>query len=162
MAAVRQGAAGISTPAVFFKIMLNRRLSPHARRCVASIFYNFFFCQYRAALAGTFKAKRSIPVSQVDHELDRLIPFTPAWIAIYLDFVSFWVRMLGFLLTRFGRRAWEDAAEFLDSMGGLYRFAGEVYRKNLSTTRRPFYIRRPRQSRSWRTWPRLRSSRYAV
>jgi hypothetical protein len=29
-------------------------------------------------------------------------------------------------------------------MGRLYAFAGEVYRKNLSTTKRPFYISRPR------------------
>jgi hypothetical protein len=144
MAAGIRGAAGISTPAVFLRIMLDRRLRPHARRCIASIFYNFFFCQYRAALAGKFKRKKSIPVSRVDHELDGLIPFTPAWIKVYLDFVGFWIRMLGFLLKRFGDRAGEEAAFFLDSMAELYRFAGEVYRKNLSTTRRPFYIRRPR------------------
>jgi hypothetical protein len=144
MARVTQGIAGISTPAVFFRIMLSRYLRPHARRCIASIFYNFFFCQYRAALAGRFNAKKSIPVSQVDHELDGLIPFTPEWINIYLDFVGFWVRMLGFLLKRFGEGGRKEAADFLDSMAGLYRFAGEVYRKNLSTTRRPFYIRRPR------------------
>ncbi|MDR0642836.1 MAG: hypothetical protein LBG07_10300 [Treponema sp.] len=144
MTAVTQGTAGISTPAVFFRIILDRRLRPHARRCISSIFYNFFFCQYRAALAGKFNTKKSIPVSQVDHELDGLIPFAPGWIKVYLDFVGFWVRMLGFLLKRFGEGGRKEAADFLDSMAGLYRFAGELYRKNLSTTRRPFYIRRPR------------------
>jgi hypothetical protein len=135
---------GISIPAIFFRIVLDRRLRPHACRCIASIFYNFFFCQYRAALAGKFNPEKSIPISRVDHELDGLIPFTPEWINVYLDFVGFWVRMLGFLLGRFGKRAREEAAEFLDSMEALYRFAGEVYRKNLSTTRRPFYIGQPR------------------
>jgi hypothetical protein len=124
--------------------MLDRRLRPRARRCIASIFYNFFFCQYRAALAGKFNAKRSIPVSRVDHELDGRIPFAPQWIAVYLDFVGFWVRMLGFLLTRFGGEGRNEAAEFMDAMGALYRFAGDVYRKNLSTTARPFYVKRPR------------------
>jgi hypothetical protein len=133
---------GVSTAAAFFRVLLDRRLAPHARRCIASIFYNFFFCQWRAALAGKFKTKGMVPVSPVDHELDGLIPFTPAWIGVYLDFVGFWVRMLGFLLARFGERA--GAAGFLDSMAALYRFAGEVYRKNLSTTRRPFYIGQPR------------------
>jgi hypothetical protein len=135
---------GPSAPAVFFKIMLDRRLRPRARRCIASIFYNFFFCQYRAALAGKFNVKKPIPVSRVDHELDGLIPFAPEWIAVYLDFVGFWVRMLGFLLARFGEGGCGEAAGFMDSMAALYRFAGEVYRKNLSTTARPFYIRRPR------------------
>jgi hypothetical protein len=125
-------------------VVLNRRLASPARRCTASIFYNFFFLQWRAALAGKFRTKRSIPVSRVDHELDALVPFNPGWINVYLDFVGFWVRMLGFLLAGFGRRAWGEAAGFLDSMGALYRFAGEIYRRNLSTTRRPFYIGRPR------------------
>jgi hypothetical protein len=123
---------------------LNRRLLPHARRCIASILYNFFFCQYRAALARAFRTKRQIPVSAVDHELDGLIPFYPGWIGVYLDFVGLWVRMIGFLLGRFGERAWDAAAGFMDSMSELYRFAGRIYQKNLSTTERPFYIGRPR------------------
>jgi hypothetical protein len=135
---------GPSAPAVFFSIMLDRRLRPRARRCIASIFYNFFFCQYRAALAGKFNKKKAIPVSRVDHELDGLIPFSPGWISVYLDFVGFWVRMMGFLMTRFGGKGRDEAADFMDAMGALYRFAGDVYRKNLSTTARPFYIRRPR------------------
>jgi hypothetical protein len=143
MAAVER-ASDIPAPVVFFKIFLNRRLRSHARRCIGSIFYNFFFCQYRAALVRGFNLKGQIPVSAVDHELDDRIPFSPGWITVYLDFVGLWVRMLGFLLTHFGARAWNAAAGFMDSMGELYRFAGTVYRKNLSTTRRPFYIGRPR------------------
>jgi hypothetical protein len=49
--------------------------------------------------------------------------------------------MLGFLLKRFRARARDAAADFMDSMGALYRFAGEVYQKNLSTTRRPYYVK---------------------
>jgi hypothetical protein len=142
--AVIKRLADVSLPLVFVKVLLNRRLRSHLYPCLASIFYNFFFCQYRAALERSFNAKKQIPVSAVDHELDERIPFSPDWVTIYLDFVGQWVRMLGFLLERFGEAAWGEVADFMDSMGGLYRFAGQVYQKNLSTTRRPFYIRRLR------------------
>jgi len=112
---------------------------PTALRCVFSIFYNFFFRQYRAAwLPGR------VPVSSVDHPLDLKIPFVPAWVTIYLDFVTYWVRMLSFLLRAYGRRAFDAVRDFLASMGKLYAFAAEAYQKNFSTTDRPFYIARPR------------------
>ncbi|MDR0669201.1 MAG: hypothetical protein LBF95_03880 [Treponema sp.] len=127
---------------IFLTIVLNRRLRPSLRRCVGSIFYNFFFRQYRANLARRLNTAGRLPVSAVDHELDGLIPFSPGWVVVYLDFVGLWVRMLGSLLERFGERSWNAVAEFLDDMGRLYRFAAMVYQKNLSTTARPFYIRR--------------------
>jgi hypothetical protein len=101
--------------------------------------YNFFFLQYKAALLPG-----RIPVTPVDHPLDKEIPFTPKWVTVYLDFVAFWVRMLGFLLTQHGRRAAGPVVDFLDTMGKLYVFAAEIYTKNLSTTDRPRYYGRPR------------------
>ncbi|GHV60544.1 hypothetical protein AGMMS49587_02180 [Spirochaetia bacterium] len=82
-------------------------------------------------------------MSRVDHELDKKIPFSPDRIGIYHDFSAFWIRSLGFLLAHCGERGADAAKDFLDSMGALYNFAAEVYQKNLSTTERPFYIRRP-------------------
>ena len=108
-----------------------------AIRCIATIVYRFFFGQYHAALLGR------IPVSRVDHQLDRKIPFVPAWIKIYLDFVPYWIRMLSFVLRKFGRRSYSQVREFIVSMGELYSYAAETYQKNLSTTDRPFYIVRP-------------------
>jgi len=114
-------------------------LRPAALPCIFSIFFNFFFRQYYAAwLPGR------VPVSRVDHPLDLKIPFVPAWVTIYLDFVTYWVRMLSFLLRAYGRRAFGAVREFLTSMGKLYAFAAEAYQKNFSTTDRPFYIARPR------------------
>jgi len=114
-------------------------LRPVAIRCISSIFYNFFFRQYRAAwLPGR------VPVSRVDHPLDLKIPFVPSWVTIYLDFVAFWVRMLSFLLRMYGRRAFGAVREFLSSIDRVYVFAAEAYQKNFSTTDRPFYIARPR------------------
>ncbi|KAA6336149.1 hypothetical protein EZS27_015674 [termite gut metagenome] len=158
---MQKRVSGVSVNGTAFKIMTNTSLRPAAVKCIKSIFYNFFFRQYRAAL---FPGK--IPVSQVDHALDKKIPFTPDWIGIYLDFVAFWIRSIGFLLQEYREKVrgtveqgaaaqgeqipaqekWITAVaavkDFLDSMGALYAFAAEVYQKNLSTTMRPFYIRR--------------------
>jgi hypothetical protein len=143
MGAVK-GVAGISAPAVFFRVLFNSRLLPHACHCTALVLYNFFYRQYRAALALKFRTRGRIPLTAVDHPLDGRIPFSPDWIEMYLDFVGQWIRMLGFLLERFGKGAWDAVAGFLDSMGALYRFAALVYMRNLSTTSRPLYLKRPR------------------
>ena len=123
----------------FYKTLTDPELRPVTLKCIRSIFYNFFFRQYKAALF-----KGNIPVSRVDHPLDSKIPFTPAWVTIYLDFVSYWVRVITFLLRVYRERAVQAVGDFLSSMGRLYAFAAEVYQKNLSTTERPFYITNPR------------------
>jgi hypothetical protein len=107
--------------------------------CVKSIFYCFFFLQYKAALLPG-----RIPVSGVDHPLDKKIPFTPRWVGVYLDFVAFWLRLAGFLLRRYRRRGIGPAGDLITSMGRLYVFAAEVYTKHLSTTERPRYLAHPR------------------
>ena len=123
----------------FFKALITTSLRPALIKCVSSIFYNFFFCQHRAAfLPGR------IPVTTADHPLDEKIPFVPSWVTIYLDFVQFWIRMLSFLLRRYGRRVFTQVRDFIISMGRLYAYAAEVYMQNLSTTSRPFYIKTPR------------------
>ena len=131
--------ANESVPLTFIRVLGSPHLRVAALRCIASIFKNFFFLQTRASfLPGR------IPVSRVDHPLDSKIPFLPAKVYIYLDFVAFWVRSLGFLIRTCGRRALEPVRNFLETMGALYAYAAEVYGKNLSTTNRPFYIAHPR------------------
>jgi hypothetical protein len=120
-------------------ILGNPVLRKIAGPCVKNIFFNFFFLQYRAALLPG-----RIPVTPVDHPLDEKIPFRPQWVGVYLDFIAFWVRIAGFLLRHYRRRAIEPVRDFIGSMGRLYGFAAEVYRKNLSTTNRPRYYARPR------------------
>jgi len=103
-----------------------------------SLFFNFFLFQHRAAfLPGR------VAVTNVDHPLDKKIPFTPSWIKIYIDFAKYWVRMLSFIIRRYGQKAYVPARDFIYGMAELYAFAAQVYRKNLSTTSRPFYIKRP-------------------
>ena len=104
-------------------------------RCIRLIFYHFFFQQYKAALFP-----KRIPVSQVDHPLDMRIPFSPSWVGIYMDFSYFWIRILGFMLSQYGEQALGPVKEFIESMGAVYAYAGEVYAANLSTTHRPRYL----------------------
>jgi hypothetical protein len=112
---------------------------PFAFRVVYKIFYNFF---YRQFIAAFFPGK--IPVSKVDHPLDEKIPFKPTWIKIYIDFTQFWIRVISFYIRRYGRKEYKTVGNFIESVGELYVFAAQVYTKNLSTTKRPFYISNPR------------------
>ena len=128
-----------SFPLTFIRVLGSPHLRVTALRCIASIFKNFFFLQSRASFLPGL-----IPVTRVDHPLDSKIPFLPGKVYIYLDFVAFWVRSLGFLVRTCGRRALEPARNFLETMGALYAYAAQVNGKNLSTTNRPFYIAHPR------------------
>ena len=124
-----------SVPMTFLRVLGSPYLRATALRCIASIFRNFFFLQYRSAfLPGR------IPVSRADHALDSRIPFLPGKVHIYLDFVSFWIRAIGYLLRTYKRRALEPVRHFMETMGQVYAWAAQVYGKNLSTTNRPFYI----------------------
>jgi hypothetical protein len=124
---------------VFLRVLGSPFLRGPGIRCIASIFRNFFLLQYWAALfPGRY------PVFRADHPLDEKIPFMPRKVGVYLDFVAFWVRTVGYLLRRFGRPALPAVKEFLDSMGGLYAYAAEVYRTGFSTTDRPRYLETPR------------------
>jgi hypothetical protein len=123
----------------FFKTFFHPVLRPAFCKTVPTIFKKFFISQW---ISNFLPGK--VPVTKVDHALDEKIPFRPSWVTIYLDFVHFWIRMLTFFLRRYGRKAFVPIRDFIYSMGKLYAFAAEVYEQNLSTTKRPFYITRPR------------------
>ena len=128
-----------SVPLTCIRVLSKPYLRTTALLCTASIFRNFFFLQYRASFLPGL-----IPVSRADHPLDIKIPFLPGKVNTYLDFVAFWIRTVGYLLRTCGRRAQEPVRNFIETMGGLYEWAAIVYRKHLSTTDRPFYVKRLR------------------
>ena len=80
------------------------------------------------------KRYRIVPV---DHELDNLIAFEPQRVGVYLSFVGVWCRALGYTWNHFGRACAGDLAHFLDSLSNSYIQARSIYRRCLSTTRRP-------------------------
>jgi hypothetical protein len=94
--------------------------------------------QYKAVLFP-----KKVKVSDVSHPLDEAIPFTPSWINVYMDFSPFWVRTQAFLAEAFGKAADRHIAGFVRGIGELYAFAAVVYKRNFSTTRRPFYLGKP-------------------
>jgi hypothetical protein len=125
-----------STIRAIVSIFCSHSLRPVALRSILSIFRNFFLLQYKAALnIGRFK------VSQVDHPLDKKIPFRPEKVDTYLDFIHFYIRTLGFMIRHF-RKDRGHVKRSIESLGELYEKAGKVYSKNLSTTDRPRYLKR--------------------
>ncbi|GHV15807.1 hypothetical protein FACS189493_0280 [Spirochaetia bacterium] len=120
-----------------FHILTTPSLKKTGWACIASIMHNFFLSQYKAVF---FPGR--IPITAVDHPLDNEIPFTPSRVTTYMDFSGFWVRTADFLLAQYGARAEEPVRNFIESIGNLYKYAGEVYTKNLSTTDRPRYYGR--------------------
>ncbi|MDR0409531.1 MAG: hypothetical protein LBH18_03945 [Spirochaetaceae bacterium] len=103
-----------------------------------SIIGNFFCLQYRAALFP-----KSVKISHVDHPLDDAVPFTPSWVDVYMDFSPFWIRTQAFLAKTFGKAADSYIDAFVRGIADLYEIAGNVYKQNFSTTRRPFYLGKP-------------------
>ena len=132
-----QSPARESSARALLSIFGSSFLRDSALASTASIFRNFFFLQYKGALF----LKRYL-VSQVDHSLDEKIPFKPDKVEIYLDFIFFFIRAMGFLLRRFGLRSKGYVKNAIESIGALYAKAGEVYVKNYSTTKRPRYLAR--------------------
>jgi hypothetical protein len=116
--------------------LLKKRLGKAFVDCAFTAIRLFFLPQYRAVLFP-----KRVPLSQTDHPLDDRIPFNPRWVKIYLDFVAFWIRIVGFLRERYGKNGTESALRFIQSIERLYVFAAQLYRKNLSTTRRPRYLK---------------------
>jgi hypothetical protein len=136
---IEDSVYSVSSVYAFFYTFFQPVMRPAFCKSVPAILKKFFLNQWRYSfLPG------SIPVTNVEHLLDKKIPFKPSWVTIYIDFVHFWIRMLTFFLLRYKRKVFTQVRDFIYSMGDLYSFAAQVYSKNLSTTKRPFYIRRPR------------------
>jgi hypothetical protein len=121
---------------ILIRSFLKKRLRKAFVSCGFTVMRFFFLPQYRALLFP-----KRIPVSRSDHPLDNRIPFNPRWVNVYLDFVAFWIKIAGFLLAQYGKKGVEPAFEFIRSIERLYVFAVQVYRKNLSTTDRPRYLK---------------------
>jgi hypothetical protein len=120
------------TAASLFHLITNKKLAPHFFKTARSIQKNFFRLQSRAR-----RHPGLIPVVNVDHPLDKTIPFRPEWAMTYHDFSAFWVRTAACLSREVSPEA---AADFISSMGELYIAAAEVYSRHMSTTVRPRYF----------------------
>ncbi len=119
-----------------FFIPENRKKLPMLAKTVTS---NFFFIQQKQKFKITH-----IPVVHVDHKLDEQIPFVPAKVKTYLDFVWFIARTMDFLFSKLEKeKAVLALAEFEKFITKLYKEAGTIYSKTLTTTDRPRYFASP-------------------
>lgn len=129
----------MKVPRFALSVLCQRDLRKSALYCVRNALHDFFWVQWRERL----RPGRT-PVSAVDHPLDSLVPFTPGYVGIYMDFIPFWIRTAAWLRAFYGKDKDEDTAGFIRGIADLYRFAAGIYWARLSTTQRPFYIGTPR------------------
>ena len=104
-------------------------------RFLRTVVRDFFWLQF--SVKWRFK---TIPVLDVSHPLDELIPFTPDKVKIYLNFTNFWIRPMTFLFRRLGvKKALPYCIEYLSLIETAYANAAKVYRFCMTTTQRPDY-----------------------
>lgn len=128
---------GIGAPAVAVRALRHRDTFGAAYVFVRTVVRDFFWLQF--AVKWGF---RKVPVVDVDHRLDDEVPFAPEKVGVYLDFIAFWIRPLGYIGHRFGDEAQRRyAVAFLRLIERCYREAAGVYRFRMSTTRRPRHYR---------------------
>lgn len=84
-------------------------------------------------------------IVSVDHPLDKKIPFVPENVKIYLDFVNFFCRIMRMFVKKTGiKKGMLLNIRIIDFIKSLYSNASKVYLYALSTTKRPFYLKKPK------------------
>ena len=100
-----------------------------------TIWSHFFAPQ----LMTQYKLRRR-PVAWVDHPLDKMIPFKPHHVSIYLSFTSLWLKSIGFIYREFGKQSLNEVIKFVETLTSLYLESSKVFLQIQSTTNRPRYI----------------------
>jgi hypothetical protein len=127
----------IAVAPIFVRTLFSRRACGPMFKYLITVVRDFFFLQFSVKFGF-----RKIQIINVDHPLDEKVPFTPDKVNVYLDFVAFWIRPLGYIGKRFGRKAQaEYTARFLSLVDRCYRDAADVYKFRMTTTRRPKYLK---------------------
>lgn len=128
---------GINVLAVAVPALRHRDIRGAVLAFVRTVVTDFFWLQFSVKWG-----LRRVPVVDVDHPLDDEVPFAPEKVGVYLDFIAFWIRPLGYIGRRFGADAQRRyAVDYLRLIERCYREAAGVYRFRMSTTRRPRYFR---------------------
>jgi hypothetical protein len=126
---------GISVIGVAARALSRPRTIKACLSYLSTVMGDFFFLQFAVKFGW-----KKIQIINVDHPLDDTVPFTPERVGVYLDFIAFWLRPLGYIGRRFGADAQrKHTAEFLSIVTRCYKDAAEVYRFRMTTTRRPKY-----------------------
>lgn len=99
---------------------------------IGTIATTFFLPQFQ----GRLKIKKR-KVVNVDHELDKLIPFSADYIKIYMGFIPLWIKSIYFIYREFGQRSLPLISQYINTIGQLYKSGFAVSDNCQSTTTRP-------------------------
>ncbi len=100
---------------------------------LGTLISKFFIPQHQRRL----RLKKRIVVN-VDHELDKLIPFSADYIKIYMSFSPLWIKSIYFIYKEFGNRSLPLISQYINSIAQLYNNGFDVANKCQSTTTRPY------------------------
>jgi hypothetical protein len=120
------------------RILFHATMWPPVFRLISVIWRHFFWFQHKNRFL------HQVPVTAVDHPLDRKIAFEPEKVGVYLDFTPFWIRAAGFFLYNDPAHGLSIVKQFLIFITSIYEQAFAIYKLNLSTTNRPNYYRKLR------------------
>ena len=99
---------------------------------LVTIVTKFFIPQHQRRLRIK---KRNIV--NVDHELDKLIPFSSDYMQVYMGFSKLWIKSIYFLYKEFGKESLPYIDKFIRSIEQLYKNGFDVADSCQSTTTRP-------------------------
>jgi len=120
---------------VYIRSMLSFRTVGYAWHFVREVIINYLLVQFKQKWGFT-----KLPVVSVDHPLDKKIPFTPAKVTVYMDFVYLFLRPLSMMIQRYGmKKAAKYCREWYTICARTYHESGLMYKHTLSTTERPHY-----------------------
>ena len=99
---------------------------------IGTIATTFFLPQFQ----GRLRIKKR-KIVNVDHELDKLIPFSADYMKIYMGFIPLWIKSIYFIYLEFGNISLPFVAEYINNIGQLYKSGFDVSDRCQSTTTRP-------------------------
>ncbi len=99
---------------------------------LGTLLTKFFLPQYQSRIRI-----RKRKIVNVDHELDKLIPFSLEYLRTYMSFSQLWIKSIFFLYREFGNRALPLIEQYIKNIDQLYKNGFEVSDRCQSTTTRP-------------------------
>ena len=126
-----------SVVAPFFYLTTCPYTASYAWKLILTILKDFFLLQMGQKLHIT---KR--PVINVETAIDEKIPFLPAQVKPYLEYVPFFVKPMDMLKTRLGlKQAAPYLCLYIKYLTMIYKNAATIYRFCMTTTSRPKYYK---------------------
>ncbi|GAB1433615.1 hypothetical protein MASR2M29_22410 [Spirochaetota bacterium] len=130
-----------SSVSVIKRVAINPSLLYVALKLTATVTRKFFVDQFlfwaSIKMSGLSGKELSPAVTNIEHEMDTLIPVRYEAVKLYLTFVKLWVSALSYFSNEFGKDFDGHIRDFLEGMQRCYSDAASIYDRCLSTTRRP-------------------------